>query len=233
MNQHSGIKEQHVQFIKKAGQYCNQIYDYEDLDLIHDRNTDADAKVIRQKNATYVVFRGTESIKDWMMNLCYRLTLLPIFNDNQDIKAHGGFTRQWQSIKSRVIEILKDHDNETPVVICGHSLGAACSLVASLELHKLGFNCINISFGGPRTFNYHAKSAFDKCEFDSYRITCGSDIITMVPYFGMHHVGHVGSHKSIHFNPNSLWFSVKDHSMETYASWTNSLEDHDILSQNV
>ena len=138
-----------------------------------------------------VVFRGSESIKDWChnMNMCK-------FNIKDNIRVHKGFYNQlcnngvYDKLLFEVKELLiKNH--EYSLYLTGHSLGGAlatlCGFMFSQELKN---KITVISFASPRVGNLEWMKAFEKQEnLIHYRITNDRDIITVVPVYKYYHVG--------------------------------------------
>ncbi|CAK7902145.1 putative lipase Lih1p [[Candida] anglica] len=106
-----------------------------------------------------LVFRGTASSRDWIGNLEF----IPIVYEPisvgprcDDCTVHKGF---YNFLRENCMEIiLRAHgliqDNpDYKLVVTGHSLGAALTLLAGVELQLLGDDPLVISFGSPRIGN--------------------------------------------------------------------------------
>ena len=138
-----------------------------------------------------IVFRGSESIKDW----CHNMNMRKIdIKDN--IKVHKGFYNQlynngvYDKLLLEVKELLiKNH--EYSLYLTGHSLGGAlatlCGFMFSQELKN---KITVISFASPRVGNLEWMKEFEKQEnLIHYRITNDRDIITVVPAYKYYHTG--------------------------------------------
>ena len=138
-----------------------------------------------------VVFRGSESIKDW----CHNMNMRKIdIKDN--IKVHKGLYNQlynngvYDKLLLEVKELLiKNHEHS--LYLTGHSLGGAlatlCGFMFSQELKN---KITVISFSSPRVGNLEWMKAFEKQDnLIHYRITNDRDIITVVPVYKYYHVG--------------------------------------------
>ena len=205
----------HVEFIKTSSALSNSIYDVDSEHLVEDPSTDAQARIHVREEATYVVFRGSESRTDWVMNIMFRFMFEEILPES-DARAHSGFVYQWHGVRDEITKLLEDHELRKPLVVCGHSLGGAVATVAALELRAMGYTCVLVTYGSPRALNWTAQDMFDKSTIPAYRVTNGADVVTMVPIFMLHHVG-----KRIECNAKSWWYlvSIRDHSMDAYAAW--------------
>lgn len=213
--------DEHVPLVKHSAHLANEIYSTSDEYLVVDDATDAQASVQFHENATYVVFRGSESRTDWVMNIVFRFRFAPISPSNPDLRAHSGFVYQWEGVRAEIVHLLsKYHDPTKPLVLCGHSLGGAVATVAAVDLSDAAYRCVLVTFGSPRALNWHSKNAFFRRNVPAYRVTNGADVVTMVPILLLHHVG-----EQIECHAKPWWYliSVVDHSMATYAEWGRAL----------
>lgn len=215
------IKEAHVPLIKRSAHLANDIYSTVDDELLRDEASDAEARVFFDDEATYIVFRGSESRTDWVINIMFRFRVASFVTNNDDVCAHSGFVYQWKGVRKQIVHVLKEkHDQSKPIVVCGHSLGGAVATIAAVELQNTGFHCILITFGSPRALNWYGMQKFKQDNITGYRITNGADVVTMVPVVMLHHVG-----MPIECHRKPWWYlvSIIDHSMETYAQWGRDL----------
>jgi hypothetical protein len=161
---------------------------------------EADCILAQKKDIIFIVFRGTDSITDWMRNLAF------LSNDSKfgSGKVHRGIKSHLDNVATEVREELSswlNSSSSTPVrlYIGGHSLGGAC---ASLFFDRLchvykdddkvklirGY-----TFGAPRVGDEEfAKSIASHAPFGVLeRISCGADAVPRVPsvFMGYHHVG--------------------------------------------
>ena len=116
---------------------------------------DAQAYVFQMKDTTVIAFRGTSSYMDAFTDLNAFSTILPSFffvkssvTNNNDIKVHAGFLKQYISLRKQILENIK----REKIIVTGHSLGGALSQIAALELSSFAdLSCI--TFGSPRVGN--------------------------------------------------------------------------------
>lgn len=209
--------------------------------FIQDETTDIQVGVTfcENKRRICVVFRGSESRKDWYYDL-----LIMKHKLSDDIKVHSGFYKQltennvYNNIVSEVKKILDTHPDFS-IYITGHSLGGALSTLFGYMLSNEIDNQITVvSFASPRVGNYKWKQAFNaKNNLTHYRITNNRDIVTAFPLYRYHHVGHNiklfnDTYKLIENNAHRSWYEetiftcwrVSDHDCELYYNRLTSTE---------
>ena len=178
-----------------------------------------------------VVFRGSESRRDWYYDLSVLKTKL---HDN--VYVHGGFYKQLcdentlDNLKKDITELIKKH-SDYEIFITGHSLGGALSTLFGYELARIITKKVNIiSFASPRVGNSEFKKAFDKKDnIIHLRITNNRDIIAALPMINFKHVGtniclYENSFDIFHNYSYNSWFKyslfncwrISDHSMSLY-----------------
>ena len=89
------------------------------------------------KKTLFIIFRGTESIEDWQINMDLRIKNLPI---DKNIRVHQGFYRQFMSIEKDVTRKMKEKRATHPfdnIVFAGHSLGGAIATIATFYYYHL------------------------------------------------------------------------------------------------
>ena len=172
----------------------------------------------------FIVFRGTDGIKDWMTNVLINQSSMSsniVFPKIPQI--HSGFL----DIYNTVSEEIKKHTwfhNENDVyriVFCGHSLGGALSQIGYF---KQGFvshhDVFCVTFGSPRVGDFvFAKRLESVCGKNLYRFT-SNDIVTRVPYLMGKYV-HAGieyylTHNGKILRKRPLWFRLYNQIMERF-----------------
>lgn len=172
-----------------------------------------------ENNQQIVAIRGTEGAK-----LITGLGIMDIIRDMRFFPwyhpvlgwAHSGFLKGGV----RIFEDLKKHiDKDVPVVLTGHSLGAALALIVSILLKHEGYQVVEyVGFACPRTFVYNKQQHNDdrdaRFPITIYRF--GNDIVPQVPFafpFYYHHpveITQLGDGSGIP--------SILDHGMDNYVS---------------
>jgi hypothetical protein len=138
-----------------------------------------------------IVFRGSESSKDWF----YDLQTLK-HNLKGDIWVHSGFYKQLHTngVYDRLLAKVKQLLGEYPdfsLYATGHSAGGGLATLAAFMLScELENKITVVSFASPRIGNAEWKKAFDmKANLTHYRVTNDRDIVTAFPMFKYYHVG--------------------------------------------
>lgn len=182
------------------------------------------------KKRINVIFRGSDSLKDWL----YNFNFVPIRLIN-DIYVHKGYYNQLHNtdISLRLYENLKKLNkkySDYSIYISGHSAGAALSCIFAYDLLSYGFlsNFELILFGSPRIGNKNFKKILED-NVNITRIVNKKDIVSAFP-FGMNYkhiaknIYHFTDDKINIFNDDYNIFkfsvfncySIKDHYMEEY-----------------
>ena len=181
-------------------------------------------------NEDWLIFRGTDSIKDWAFNLNF----LPVRIQGSWI--HCGF---WLAHRSLWKDIRKDLNPAKRLVIVGHSLGAAMGECSVLMLKKQNFKHIDlITFGKPNLFAKWQRKKQAQLDFPAFKkqlsVVNSSDVVARVPRVGYRAA----------LNQTQLWFgpksdivnppsetkrkewdlseSITDHGMDGYCSRTTA-----------
>jgi len=184
-----------LSFLRKSS-LCDIQNNNDNIELcefITEPETDIQAGIIlnHSKKQLCVVFRGSESMKDWYHDFQISKRIL---HDN--IKVHCGFYNQLHdtSVCDKMINQVKSilaTYTDYHVYITGHSLGGAlCTLFGYLLSHEIDNHVNVVSFASPRVGNSYWKTSFEeKSNLSHYRITNNRDIITATPSYNYRHVG--------------------------------------------
>ena len=198
------------------------------------KRTSTVAYLLRQEHRQWLIWRGTESAKDWI----YNLAIIPI-RIRGGSWIHGGFYLAHKSVWK---DIKKELDVDKPLMVVGHSLGAALSETTVLRLKdakKEGFKkrfvrIDLIAFGKPNLFFKYQRSKKAQLAFPGFKtqlsVVNSSDVVARVPRLGYRPA----------LNQTQLWFgpdcdmidpetsvkrehwdlssSITDHGMDGYCS---------------
>lgn len=183
------------------------------------------------KDEDWLVFRGTDSIKDW----AYNFNFLPVRVQGSWI--HCGF---WLAHRSIWKDIRKDLNPAKKLKIVGHSLGGALAEASILMLKRQNFKHIDLyTFGKPNLFAKFQRDKQAQLDFPAFKkqvsVVNSSDVVARVPRLGYRAAlnqtqlwyGPKGRDK---INPASaikkkewdLSDSIKDHGMDGYCLRTES-----------
>lgn len=154
--------------------------------FISNSETDCQALVREDKDAYIIAFRGTESLRDWMMNI--RITRKRFF----DCYVHSGFLKQYESVKNNIYKLLKNKNKR--IICCGHSLGSALATLCAVDLRisqaRSQVSCV--TFGSPRVGGKRFRSLFNILVPNSIRVVHRFDPITYIPFrINYRHVGNI------------------------------------------
>jgi len=185
-----------------------------------------------------IIFRGSESKKDWYYDLQIRKDKL----DN-GVLVHKGFNYilEYNNTEDKIINDIKDILNiytDYKLYLTGHSLGAGLSLLFGYKLSKkIKNNICIVGFAGPRVGNKKFKKDLESIKnLECYRITNEKDIVTAFPFINFYHVGHnirlYDNEIKIFMNSNYGKFdftifkcySIKEHFCEAYYNRLNKLK---------
>lgn len=136
---------------------------------------------VRHSDETiYVVFRGTQSTKDWIDDF----KIHKIDYVNPSCQVHRGFYDAEQSVIDDAIEEVERLQFSYPsyrIVVTGHSLGAALATLAAVDLIEYGFNSYLFNYGCPRLFDDNCAEFVSNTITDRVRVTHCKDIVPHVP----------------------------------------------------
>jgi hypothetical protein len=157
-----------------------------------------------------IVVRGTRDISNILSDVNIGQSDLPTSwsndrsradsnNDDNDLKCHSGFLHAWQSLGPDIILQLNKRgvlpgETSYGLLLSGHSLGAAVSTLASLDLLQASYNIIGcLNFESPLLFNRSAADFYSKSLLGqrTLRVTNQNDPVVHAPshIFPYSHVG--------------------------------------------
>lgn len=155
-------------------------------------------------NNFFIVFRGSNDIKDWIDNLEFAQ-----IKTIKGRKYHKGHYEQYLNLKNYIIDELKNAlsaNNINKIYFTGHSLGGSLATIAISDLisEKSSLlkdypNFKNIiasyTFGSNKNMNRKAKNFFNKNISESIRCVNGDDVVPKLPakYFPFMFYFHVSN----------------------------------------
>ena len=176
-----------------------------------------------KNDVQYIIFRGTQEGKDWLMNM----SAIPWKVNGRWV--HGGFAAAqgsvWKKIRARL-------DPRKKTYCIGHSLGGACATITALKLQSFE-NIRLITFGRPNVFLKGKRRLKDIVNIS---VVAGSDIVATVPrfcysadsnqdiiYFGKDGNDYLNPSKDFRDGDRRLGDSISDHMMD--KSYTPRVDD--------
>lgn len=133
--------------------------------------------------AIYVVFRGTQTIAEWLDNVQFPQEIFDFVTDGG--KTHQGFTSVYESIHDTVVTTVNeliDSDTYTTLYVTGHSLGGALAVLAALELwERTALEPIMYNFAAPRVGDPAFRQRYRDAVSNSWRIVNTHDVVPILP----------------------------------------------------
>ena len=175
----------------------------------------------RKRECFYLIFRGTQTVKEWIRNFSIALSpyLIPSFG-----KVHDGFLHTYNSIRKDISTSLSEMKGVNRLFVAGHSLGAAMATLSVPDIQQGMRRKVEAvyTFGSPRVGDDDFAKAFNReTAGKSFRITNTSDIVTSIPLpapiagrFGGY-FSHVDTPIDITVQEDDL---EKNHSMKIYLA---------------
>eukprot|EP00827_Trimyema_finlayi_P004458 TRINITY_DN444_c0_g1_i2.p1 TRINITY_DN444_c0_g1~~TRINITY_DN444_c0_g1_i2.p1 ORF type:complete len:245 (+),score=77.22 TRINITY_DN444_c0_g1_i2:67-801(+) len=173
------------------GQTCGPICQenlkhMKDIKLIREADTKLLAYTFFNKTDSnlYVVYRGTNNLKNWWQDF---EAIHVNYPKCKDCKVHKGFLDDTNSltkdIKLALNEISQKNGNTRNLVVTGHSLGAALAILGTAELYN-DFNIIHTyNYGSPRVGNQKFAEWYNSLPIvNKYRVTHKSDMVPHAPF---------------------------------------------------
>ena len=140
---------------------------------------------IKQLNLKIISYRGTRTSDDVITDLDSVQSEMSGFTS--EILAHRGFYRLWAPQKDEIKHFIKNKcDNNSTLLITGHSLGCASALFTALLISQLQIipkNNIHLyMFAPPRIGNQHLIKKLDELVPNNYAIINIPDIVPNLPF---------------------------------------------------
>ncbi len=147
----------------------------------------------------YLVFRGTESIGDWIEDAEIKQKPYDLASGYGDV--HEGFLDLYKSMSASVIETLNKVERPKCLYITGHSLGSGLSTLAvpDVIMHtdytKQKLPVLHYNLASPRVGSPEFASAYNGNKVPTYRVVNTCDIVPQVPpsVLGKLYFEHVGT----------------------------------------
>lgn len=147
------------------------------------------ALIATNKTQAFVIFRGTESVEDWLVDGDAdqeKYSLVEGYG-----KVHHGFLKLYKSIRKSLLKTLQETMKNSEIkelFITGHSLGSGLSTVAVPDIVHQTFISENtelsikhINLASPRVGDPDFTSALNQCRASNYRVVNTCDLVPTVP----------------------------------------------------
>ena len=151
------------------------------------------------KKIFVVVFRGTSNIINILADVNFRAVIMDREWNTYEGRAHSGFWKVWNDLKQDLCSTMEENTGEgtsNPIIITGHSLGAATASICALDLFNETTNANTKLWNVIGVLNFESPLCFDKAAADNYRVpsmrvTNTRDPVTHMPKHVYKYV-HVG-----------------------------------------
>lgn len=133
-----------------------------------------------------IVLRGTMTTDEWLNNMKYQMTSFLPAKGLALGQVHEGFRNIYKGLRGRYRELAAEFDQEKPLYLVGHSLGAAVSTIGALDIAlqqpEQAKNIHAYLFAPPRTGDAVFAQHYDQLVGTSYRIVNVCDVVPYVPF---------------------------------------------------
>jgi hypothetical protein len=160
---------------------------------IENKKSDTQGFVAIKNKSIYIVWRGSESKKDFQNDAS--IDKVPFINEGE--KVHIGFKSAWESVLEDTYDAIDNalenlQEEATNIVVTGHSLGGAIATLYaySIKKHYPNYNVSSTTIGSPRVGNKVFKENYDNSSIDTLRIVHNNDLVTHTPYIKFYHVNY-------------------------------------------
>jgi triacylglycerol lipase len=134
-------------------------------------------------NAIYVVFRGTQTISEWISNATFPQVIYDFVNDFG--KTHRGFTAVYESVHEALLTAVNeliDTGDVSTLYVTGHSLGGALAVLATPELWaRTPLEPIMYNFAAPRVGDAWFRQRYNELIRNSWRTVNRHDLVPDLP----------------------------------------------------
>lgn len=188
------LEQANITAILSAAAYCNKndLYNivwrepakgFQIIDIIHDFATDVNGYigVLSSQKTIYIVFRGSQSIRNWIEDFEVKQVDYSTFPECQ-CKVHKGF---YNSAKNVIDDILLSIENlkskyDYEIIVTGHSYGSAVAQFIAMELSAKRIDTTVYNFGQPRIGDGEF-AIFVNTKILLWRIVHNRDIVPHIP----------------------------------------------------
>jgi len=157
-----------------------------------------DSRVLMEFNGVEIIlsFRGTRDLQDWMQDgKVEKTNVLLKSPDTKDLLVHKGFLEDALSLYSKIAHRLTD--TTMPLLITGHSKGAAEATIIAYMLGRRAYNIKKVvTYASPRVGNSGFKASYQRILGSrTFRVAAAGDLVPLVPGIfcpprdGYRHVG--------------------------------------------
>lgn len=139
--------------------------------------------VLPSHKTTYVVFRGSSSINNWIEDLSIKMVPYQTFSECR-CNVHKGFYESALNVIGQVVKTIDNllHSYGYPIIVTGHSYGAAISQLIAMELSARNIESSVYNFGQPRIGDIDYSTFVNSYIKTIWRVTHNRDIVPHIPF---------------------------------------------------
>jgi triacylglycerol lipase len=139
---------------------------------------------LRSEKANVIVFRGSQTLNDWLTNVQARQSDYVLNGVNQG-RVHRGFLTFHDNLETQIKNIYKLLNSNAPVYLTGHSLGAVLATLTSVDMANFSFKGKSqvrlYTYASPRIGNPTFTQFFNTTVPNTYRVFNMADMVPEIP----------------------------------------------------
>lgn len=149
-------------FIRQLASASATAYDWA---TISDPRTDTQVFIQADPDRIVVAFRGSSSIRDFVLDADFGMEELLWANDSNPASVHQGFLDAFESVDSDLVQKVKYFIGFYPgaeIYLTGHSLGGALAVLCAMKFYRIKLPLAGVvTFGQPRVGNRAFAQAYN------------------------------------------------------------------------
>ena len=167
-------------------------------DMVIIDNTKADTRAIlgydEARNNIIISFRGSEGLLNWLYDFSFPKSDYSR-SGCESCSVHSGFLYSYESLSAEVISNLPTLYSKYPeatIMVTGHSLGAAQSVLGAIDIKLAGYTPLLYTYGCPRVGNHNFANFFNaQINAANIRVVYHNDPVPNLPpiAFNFYHGG--------------------------------------------
>lgn len=138
------------------------------------------AFIMGNDDTIVIAFRGTQPncLRDWMTDFQCAL----VKREGLPGRVHRGFSNSLDHVWADLLAKVKEfQDAEQPILITGHSLGAALATLAAAKLKAMAIPVNGLyTFGSPRVGDANFVKTYKSFNIPTFRFVNNNDVVTRV-----------------------------------------------------
>ena len=153
----------------------------------------------------WIVFRGSSSRRDWLINLSASKLIYPYGDGNSKVKIHSGFCKAYLSVRKEIHNLVRLWAGTHDIIFTGHSLGGAIATIAAVDCeYNFNINPKLITFAQPKVGNRAYAESIDRRVPDYQRLCNVYDPVPHLPWGRYCHGGKLSHIARFCPNPHEI-----------------------------